>query len=411
MFITENQNVGDSVLFLLSSRAALANIVEVSGTENASQLVSFIYNEASDYEIMHLLLNGSLPNEKYNDVAEMLLFSEFKESVMMNKDFVTEMVGEDIFENILYEVDSLYMQYSTAKPIIEFEANQDQEIGLAWFIHEAGETAAAEIAKRKAAAAAARHAAARGGMKQAAFKKSSAALDTAARQKASAAASGMKGGAGAPSYLARGKGIAAKKVAAGKAAVSSKYAAGKAAGAKGLAALKSKAAGMTAKYTGNTAAQKAAISKAAASSPSAHAALIAKKKAHATTAKLGSMKGANLAIAKNKLATAGKAVTKFAGTTAGKATGGAAAAALAIYAGAKIYKRFFSQAAKACGGQSGDAKTSCMNKYKKGAIMKQAAAIQSASGTCAKSKNPEKCKAGVATKVQSLKAKAAQIAA
>ena len=93
------------------------------------------------------------------------------------------------------------------------------------------------------------------------------------------------------------------------------------------------------------------------------------------------------------------------------ATGGAAAAALAIYAGAKIYKRFFSQAAKACAGQSGSAKSMCMNKYKKQAIMKQASAIQSASGTCAKSKNPGKCKAGVAAKVQALKAKAAKIAA
>ena len=83
--------------------------------------------------------------------------------------------------------------------------------------------------------------------------------------------------------------------------------------------------------------------------------------------------------------------------------------ALAIYAGAKVYKRFFSQAAKACGGMKGAAKTQCMGKYKKQAIMKQAAAIQSASGSCAKSKSPEKCKAGIAKKVQSLKAKAASI--
>ena len=119
MFITENQNIGDSVLFLLSSRAALANIVEFSATENASDLVSFIHNEASDYEVMHLLVHGSLPEEKYNDVAEMFLFSQFKESMLMNHAFVTEMVGEDVFENILYEVDSLYMATSTARPVIE----------------------------------------------------------------------------------------------------------------------------------------------------------------------------------------------------------------------------------------------------------------------------------------------------
>jgi hypothetical protein len=70
-----------------------------------------------------------------------------------------------------------------------------------------------------------------------------------------------------------------------------------------------------------------------------------------------------------------------------------------------------SQAAKACAGQSGAAKTACMAKYKKQAIMKQAAAIQSASSTCAKSKDPAKCKAAVAKKVASLRAKAAKISA
>ncbi len=52
-----------------------------------------------------------------------------------------------------------------------------------------------------------------------------------------------------------------------------------------------------------------------------------------------------------------------------------------------------------------------MAKFKKQAIMKQAAAIQAASKTCAKSKDPVKCKAGIARKVQSLRAKAASIAA
>ena len=390
MFITENQNVGDSVLFLLSSRAALANIVEASGTENAPQLVSFINNEASDYEIMNLLLNGSLPDEKYNDVAEMLLFSNLKESVMMNKDFVTEMVGEDIFENILYEVDSLYMQYSTARPILEFQMNEDVEIAIASMIHEAGGNIgnAARSVQAKIAAA-----------KAAAAKKAAMAAN----------ATRMKGGAGAPSYLARGKGIAGKKVAAGKAAVAQKYALGKTYAGKAGAAIKHQA-GLAAKSAKAT----------AASAKLAGQKLVAK--AQGPVSKFGTRAGTKVGgtVKGTVKGVAGK-VTNFAGTkvatvggkavSAGAAAGGAAAAAMAIYAGAKIYKRFFSQAAKACGGQSGDAKTSCMNKYKKGAIMKQAAAIQSASGTCAKSKNPEKCKAGVATKVQSLKAKAAQIAA
>ena len=398
MFITENQNVGDSVLFLLSSRVALANIVEASKTENAAELVSFIHNEASDYEIMHLLMNGSLPEEKYNDVAEMLLFSEFKESMMMNHEFVTEMVGEDIFENILHEVDSLYMAYSTAKPLIEFEAQTDPEFAIAQMLVEYPTGSRVSTVAKKAAETKAQYMA----------RVNAANAATATRQKASAAAAKMKGGGGAPSYLARGKGIASKKVAAGKAVAAQKYAAGKSLAAKTGAAIQHKA-GQAVKAAKSTAA--ATKAKLVAMTPKAK---IAKMGAAARSgaSSAGPSKGlVKAAKVQSAIQGAPKAIAKFAGTKAGMATGGAAAAALAIYAGAKIYKRFFSQAAKACGGQSGDAKTSCMNKYKKAAIMKQASAIQSASGTCAKSKNPEKCKAGVAAKVQALKAKAAKIAA
>lgn len=355
MFITENQNVGDSVLFLLAARTALSNIVAESKNKSKKELISFIRNEASDYEVMHLLLKGTMPEAKYDDVAEMLLFSEFKESMMMNKDFVTEMIGEDIFNNVLNEVDSLYMGTSTAAHILEFESMTDPELAIACMISEQGPA----------------------GYSQAAW--------AAAKKKAAAAkAAGMKGGAGAPSTLARYKGMAAKKYAAGKAALAPKVAAGKAAAMQKYAAAKgaigSKVAAGKAAAAPKIAAGKAALAKGA-------------------------------AAAKGAATKAGAATAKFAGTKAGMATGGAAAAALAIYAGYKIYKRFFGAAAKACAGQSGAAKTACMNKYKKAAIMKQASAIQSASGTCAKSKDPAKCKAAVASKVTALKAKAAKIAA
>jgi len=352
MFITENQNIGDSVLFLLSSRAALANIIEASGTKNSSDLISFIHNEASDYEIMNLLVNGSLPDEKYNDVAEMLLFSEFKESVMMNKDFVIEMVGEDTFYNVLHEVDSLYMGISTASPIIEFASMQDQEIAIACMINEAG--VGAKIVAGQSAKALAK-------------KK--------AQHAAQAKLASMKG-----ANVAIGKHKVGSAVAAGKKAVMDKVAAAKGSLGKATAGAKGKI-----------------IGKGGRAAPTSGAKMKAAGKYY------GAKVGAAGKIAAGKTAA-------FAATPAGMAVGGAAAAALAIYAGAKIYKRFLSQAAKSCGGQSGAAKTACMSKYKKQAIMKQAAAIQSASSTCAKSKDPAKCKAAVAKKVQSLKSKAAAIA-
>jgi hypothetical protein len=325
---------------LLAARTALANIVEASKNDSKEDLISFIRNEASDYQVMHLLLQGTLPKEKYNPVAEATLFSYFKESMLMNKDFVTEMVGEDIFDNVLNEVDSLYMTTSTAKPVLEFAAQTDFDSALSLMITENPAQDAAVIKNLKA--------------------------------KIMNWANDLRDASGPAKQKIAAKIASAKKALAAKAA-----------------------------------AVKGAVSPPMSTAPQA---------------KLHSMKGANTAIAKHKAKTllgkgqaaagkAGAAISKFATSKAGMATGGAAAAALAIYAGYKIYKRFFSQAAKSCAGQSGAAKTACMNKFKKQAIMKQASAIQAASGTCAKSKDPAKCKAAVGKKVASLKAKAAAISA
>jgi len=343
MFITENQNIGDSVLFLMAARASLSNIIEEGNTENAVELMSFIHNEASDYQVMNLLLLGKLPEEKYDPVAETMLFSAFKESMLMNKGFVTEMVGEEIFDNVLNEVDSLYMELSTQAPVLEFAAQTDIDLAVATMISErpAGpgmlpssyaqkiDPTVIQNLKRKISAAS-------GETKRQLQAKLSGLMQKAKASWGKATASTNKARSFNRGDLAKQKGMAAKVKAAGK------YYGGKAA-----------AAG---------------------------------KQAAAAT-------------------------SKFATSKAGMATGGAAAAALAIYAGYKIYKRFFSMAAKACSSKSGSEKTACMNKYKKQALMKQASAIQSAASQCSNSKDPAKCKAAVAKKVASVKAKAAKISA
>lgn len=74
----------------------------------------------------------------------------------------------------------------------------------------------------------------------------------------------------------------------------------------------------------------------------------------------------------------------------------AAAAALASY---KVYKRFFSQAAKACSGKSGSEKTACMNTYKVKGLNAAKTALRSSMGKCAKTKNPDQCKASIQKKI------------
>jgi len=303
MYITENQNIGESVLFLLSARNTLADMVFESGHENWETMAHFLVNEASDYEVMSLLVDGVLPDEKYNNGHEAYLFSSLKESMLMNAVFVSEAVGKQTFSDFMTKVDRVYPHLSTQGPMLEFFASQNRDVALA-VIFEAGETATAGILKAKG--------------------------HETIMQKAQLA----------PGRVADKAGELAGK--AGE-AVSQ-------AGTDALTWLKAQA---------NSASE------------------------------VGS-----------KLASKGSA---FAKTPEGMAVGGAALAALLAYASVKTYKRFFSQAAKACGGQSGTAKTQCMSQYKAKAKAAQAADLARGSAACAKTKNPAACKAAVASKVASLK--------
>lgn len=292
MYITENQTIGDSVLFLLSARRSLAEIVESAGSENSEALAEFLINEASDYEIMSLLVEGVLPEEKYDHVSEVSLFSYLKECVLMDAAMITEAIGQNAFADFMGKVDSLFPALSTQAPVLEFFAMQNKDVAVATILE--GETAYF------------------GNLK--------------AMKSAGAANMPVPGG----SVSATGQiGQAASNV---------------------LASLKS-----------------------------------AGQSAMDTAAKLGPK------------------ISAFAKTGQGQALGGAALAALLIYASAKTYKRFLSKAAKACSGQSGAAKSQCMKEYRGKAKAAQAADLAKAASACAKTKNPEACKAAINKKVAALR--------
>jgi len=334
MFVTENQNIADSVLFLLSARTALANVVEESNLKEKDELVNFLFNEASDYEIMHLLVTNEMPDEKFNEVAEQYLFSILKEQMLRNSNVITEAIGEDIFNNVLYEVDSVFPDLSTTTPVLEFYGHQYRDVATAVFLSELDWDTGVKKVKNFITRA-----------RTGNFK--------------SYAQSKYKGTGGPhPSPTAH---ISKKNLGPG-----------------GYNAPK----------------------------PTAH---ISKKNlgpgphAKAKTPPLDQLK---------KMANQGlDRLANFAKTPAGQGVGGAALAALLIYAAVKIYKRFFSQAAKSCAKLPSKAKTACMKKYRKQAILKQAAALSAGASACSSTKSPEKCKAAVRRKVERLKAKAQKIAA
>jgi len=287
MYITENQSIGDSVLFLLSARRSLAEIVISADSENSDVLADFLVNEASDYEVMSLLVEGVLPKEKYNHGHEVLLFSRLKESILRDAASYIEVIGESSFSDFLTKVDSVFPKLSTQAPVLEFLALQNKEIAVASLLEGYGDAQVLTEFWGKTPT-----------------------------EKAVDAAKDVGG--------------AVKDVAV-----------------QGWEAVRG------------------AIQSAADS--------------------------------------AGGAAAKIASSPAAQGVGAGAIAALLLYASAKTYKRFLSKAARACGGQSGSAKSQCMAEFKAKAKAAQAADLSKAVAACGKAKNPEACKAAVQRKVASLR--------
>jgi len=83
----------------------------------------------------------------------------------------------------------------------------------------------------------------------------------------------------------------------------------------------------------------------------------------------------------------------------------AALAALVITASIKIYKNYFSKAAKACAGKSGDEKTACMTNYQKNSIQKQIAVLKKSLSFSDKCSNPKKYEMKINKKIKELNKK------
>lgn len=83
----------------------------------------------------------------------------------------------------------------------------------------------------------------------------------------------------------------------------------------------------------------------------------------------------------------------------------AAAVALALAAGYKIYRDYLSKAARACKGKKGDDLVNCRSEFKKKAQRAKVAALQKSMSKCAKTKDPNACKNKLRAKIAQEKAK------
>ncbi len=478
----------DSMLFLTNARNALVSVVDESAIDpnRKAELSRFVKNEATDYQVMSLVINEELPDEKYNLKEEMALFDDLE--TMVFESGLDEWIGIDM-PRMVKSLGPVYPM-SSSKVVMEaleeskeiladakanrdmailsvLEANQDidPDIMIKWTDQVLSEITAAELKKLaiKKAAAVKKAIAQKTAPYQAKALSKKAAAKGVIKGKGLATGKGASAAKLTPSLAAKAKGAIAQKIAPLQAKALSKKAAAKGvvkgkglATGKGAGTAAAKAAAAPAKTTSLAAkvkgaiAQKAAPYQAKALSKKAAAKGMVKGKGLATgkgaagapkavsvAAKIkgaiaqkaaplqakalmkkgaarGAVKGKGLITGKGAAAavkTAAPGALKAAALKGAAVAAPVAAVALAGVAAHKVYQRFFSQAAKACGGQSGQAKTMCMKKAKRAAIGREIGALRSGSAKCGQSNNPAKCKAAIAKKVAGLQAKAQRAAA
>jgi len=401
---TETTNVQNSILFLGTARETLSNLIEQTELEGKESLMNHIMNEASDFEILHAIVYEEFPSpDAEHDVFdEMVLMSEFKNSILENYLQVCDMVNEDVLNEVLHTVDTITPYgLSTALPIIEHTTKTQFSFDEAKFwtrleghytsiLAEQAEdpfTAAKEIdpvkIKKALAAVGTQYATLKDELKKSGEK------IFASKENIKKAIS-AKAGAADPAQVAKTRAALQKANQTNRELLASK---------KDLLAKQS-----SLKHSLSLALQKAKKG-AAASAATAGAKTVAALQA------VGAKTGAT-AVATKVAAAGGYTLTPAAAAAGGGAAviiGGAALATLLGYASVKTYKRLFGKWAKACAGKSGKEKTACMKEARSRAIQAQVADLQASLKGCADSKDPAKCSKGVAGKLGKLKARLAKI--
>jgi len=111
----------ETLFFLKVARNNICESIKNSNVKEKQELTDYIQNEASDYEVMHLITLGEMPENKFDAVAEQEVWDIFKESIIMNTDQLREDVSQEDIMTVIYEMGPVSeMGYSSAAPILEF---------------------------------------------------------------------------------------------------------------------------------------------------------------------------------------------------------------------------------------------------------------------------------------------------
>ncbi len=393
-------------IFVKCMREGLAITAQESDelTAYEKKAVTAFSEAASDKQILLAVTEHTVvPN---NLINESILFENLERLLLTDYNYLSEHVGGDVLNSILFEEGGLLSEQATIGSALRNNAKRMKVNPSAPAAQNVGLKAGAKAAKAKSAVAG----------------------DFVTTGKAAATTPTPIGnvpgftGAGAKQQVA-----AAAKQSAARTAVKQKVAAGMTGRgpAGNLVAKYQPKYNPQAKIDAARAAnakmgQVPGISGAHAKTTSTFNGAGATKSVPAYAGKASAAQGTGvIAKVKGALATLGQkaSATKVGGMVA-KATGassaamggatvlGAAAlAGLLIYGGVKVYKNYFSAAAKKCQGLSGSAKDACMAKARAAATQAEIRDLSSAKSACSKAKDPAKCAATVNAKIAKLRAK------
>ena len=141
----------ESLFFLKTARNYVCESINNSDVDNAEELKNYIQNEASDFEIMHLVTLGEMPEEKYYAEAEDIIWDIFKRGVVSEFNNLKEIMNVNDINNIIFEMGPVSgLGYSSAAPILEFDRAQGR-LDIAVLNEETaiGRMAASQKTKRK----------------------------------------------------------------------------------------------------------------------------------------------------------------------------------------------------------------------------------------------------------------------
>jgi len=111
MILAENFNLQESLLFSISARETLCLLVSESKVPHKTELKSFLINEATNYQIMSLIVDGILLLDEFNYFDELVLFERIRIEVKENKDFIYELFGADLFDDVTKKVGSISPEF------------------------------------------------------------------------------------------------------------------------------------------------------------------------------------------------------------------------------------------------------------------------------------------------------------